>query len=404
MKGSELVVRGNILKDFKIIANIHEWRDQDAYLLLDEIEYKGMKGAVFTYSNPPVHQMGNPALDAYLEGFDRLNAGLSKLEFLLFYSGTDPVHAGGDLKESLDRLDSTNEKRKELQERGASEQEIDALYNWADARLKKGLALYSAIRRASRIVTTVAVCGGGVRFGGSAEVPLMADYLVGDSRSAMCFSEAMIGLIPGWGGVGRTITKAGSQNAQFMAMTCPVVRAPDLKKAGIYDKIIQIDRPLPKKKRTGNKDEDTKIYARDLEENEKHSALLLIPAALELALEKPLARKNSGEQKLANFEDMAGDIERRSNPDTYKGLWGKPLNEVKDEIKKLGRPLAPQSIEKLKELFSILDDLGDDRAFNEENFVTIEMNLDALLYRDPRFREGITATLEQRVADFKEEG
>jgi hypothetical protein len=31
------------------------------------------------------------------------------------------------------------------------------------------------------------------------------------------------------------------------------------------------------------------------------------------------------------------------------------------------------------------------------------MEADARLYRDPRFRTGIIATLEQKVADFKED-
>ena len=44
---------------------------------------------------------------------------------------------------------------------------------------------------------------------------------------------------------------------------------------------------------------------------------------------------------------------------------------------------------------------GDDSAFDEPNFAEVEYRRDAQLYRDPRLREGIAATLEQRIPDFR---
>jgi hypothetical protein len=63
----------------------------------------------------------------------------------------------------------------------------------------------------------------------------------------------------------------------------------------------------------------------------------------------------------------------------------------------LGRPLAPQSIEALNGLLKTYEPAG----FDEEAFVREEADADARLYRDSRFRAGLVATLEQRVADYR---
>jgi hypothetical protein len=94
---------------------------------------------------------------------------------------------------------------------------------------------------------------------------------------------------------------------------------------------------------------------------------------------------------------MAEEVGRRKEPENYSDLWGKPLKEAKDEIAERGRPLAPQSVEALEELLQQFDP----SAFDEESFVAAERDADAALYRDPRLRAGLIATLEQRVADFR---
>jgi len=83
-------------------------------------------------------------------------------------------------------------------------------------------------------------------------------------------------------------------------------------------------------------------------------------------------------------------------PENYSHLWGRPLREVREEIATLGRPLAPQSIEALNDLFEGYDRSG----FDENSFVEREMKADARLYRDKRFRSGLIATLEQQVANY----
>ena len=402
MAGPIDVIRSDKIKGLDNLGPRYTWSEGQAYLYLDAVRFQNTKGGIICYFNPPVHSVGNPGLDAYLDAIRIVSENRDEFQFLIFYGGCDPVHAGGDLKESLSTLDKTIETKKEMEQREASAEEIDALYRWGDMRLEKGFALYSSVRALSQDVRLIALCGGGMRFGGSAEVALMCDYLVGDSRSAMCFSEAMIGLIPGWSGVGRTLNKAGLLNAKFMAMTSAEVKAHQLREIGIYNLLVEMPLSFPKLERTDDREADRARYQQALQKHNDEAGTLLLPKALELGVcptdDIPLLGEAS-RKNLATEEEIAQQVARRKNPETYRGLWGKPLAEVKDQIATLGRPLAPQSIKAIEGLFSGCDP----SRFDEKQFVRAEMEADARLYRDPRFRAGIVATLEGKVADFKED-
>ncbi|HDH86697.1 MAG: hypothetical protein B6I32_01275 [Desulfobacterium sp. 4572_20] len=404
MKGPIRLVRSERIAEYKNLGPLYEWSEGKTYLIIDKVVYKGVSGAVLCYYNPPVHQVGNPGLDAYLEGLDRVFEKRNELQFLILYGANDPVHAGGDLKESLARLDKTLEMKKEKEASGASEEEVDQLFEWADNRLKKGIGLHGSIRKIAKYLRVVAVCGGGTRFGGSAEIPLMADFLVGDSRSGMCFSEATIGLIPGWSGIARTLVKAGAINAEYMAKTAKEVKASQLKAIGTYNVVVDIPFPFPKRRRTDDPEADKAKYQADLETHNDETGMLLLPKGLELGIcpveELPKVGDNERET-LATKEDISVEVDRRKNPENYSELWGKPLREVAEEMATMGKPLAPQSIEALNRL---IDDY-DPSQFDENSFVEKEMKADARLYRDPRFRAGLIATLEQKVGDYRlEEG
>ena len=400
MKGPIRLVRSDKIAEYKNLGPIYEWSEGKAYLMIDRVRFKGKVGAVLCYYNPPVHQVGNPGLDAYLEGLDRVFEKRDDLEFFILYGANDPVHAGGDLKESLNRLDKTLEMKKEKEASGASSEEVDELFKWADDRLKKGIGLHGSIRKIAQYLRVVAVCGGGTRFGGSAEIPLMADFLVGDSRSGMCFSEATIGLIPGWSGIARTLIKAGPINAEYMAKTSKEVKANQLKEIGTYNVVVDIPFTFPKRQRTDDPDADKAKYQEDLETHNDETGMLLLPKGLELGTcpAKEIPKVGDKERKtLAIKEDISLEVTRRKDPENYSELWGKPLREVKDEMAKMGRPLAPQSIEALTNLLEGYDP----PKFDENSFVEKEMKADARLYRDPRFRAGLIATLEQKVGDYR---
>ena len=283
MKGPAGLVRSDRIGGYENLGPIYEWSEGKTYLTIDRVSFKGKTGAILCYFNPPVHQVGNPGLNAYLEGLNKVHEQKDDLEFLVIYGANDPVHAGGDLKESLNRLEITLKTKEEMASAGSSAEEIDLLFDWADDRLKKGLSLHAIIRKIARHLRVVAVCGGGTRFGGSAEIPLMADYLVGDSRSGMCFSEAMIGLIPGWAGIARTLIKAGPVNAAFMAMTSNEVKADQLKGIGTYNEVVQIPFPFPRRGKTGDPDADKANYLAALETHNDDTGILLLPKALEIA-------------------------------------------------------------------------------------------------------------------------
>ena len=400
MSGPIDLVQSKEIEGYRNVGPLYAWNEGKAYLMIDRVSYQGIEGAILCYCNPPVHQVGNPGLDAYLEGLDRVAEKRGDLAFLILYGSNDPVHAGGDLKESLNRLDQTLEAKKEKEAAGASSEEVDSLFQWADGRLEKGIALHAKVRDLARDMRVVAVCGGGTRFGGSAEIPLMADYLVGDSRSGMCFSEAMIGLVPGWAGIARALVKAGRVNASYMAMTSKETKAPDLARIGIYNTVVEVPFAFPKKERTDDPEADKARFLEALSEHDLRTGLLVLPEGLRVATcaEKDIPGVKADERAvLALEEDISQEVDRRVDPGTYDGLYGKPLKEVREEIGRLGRPLAPQSIEALTGLLKGIDP----EHMDESAFVRSEMEADARLYRDRRFRAGLIATLGQSVADYR---
>jgi enoyl-CoA hydratase/carnithine racemase len=216
----------------------------------------------------------------------------------------------------------------------------------------------------------------------------------------MCFSEAMIGIIPGWAGIARVLIKAGMMNAAYMTKTAREVKAFDLKEIGVYNEIVDIPFGLPKWTKTGTSQENEKRYLAALEGHNDRTGLMLLPKGLELATcpveDIPVVGEND-KKILATGDEITLEVERRVNPDSYSHLWGKRLKDVKDDIAKIGRPLAPQSIRTLDSLFEGYDA----SSFDENAFVEKELEADAALYRDPRFLEGLTAMLEQRVPNFK---
>jgi enoyl-CoA hydratase/carnithine racemase len=399
MKGPINLVKSGRIEGLKHLGPIHEWSEGAAYLIVEQVSYKETPGAVVCYYNPPVHQVGNPGLDAYLEGLEKVYSRKGDLKFLILYGANDPVHAGGDLKESLEKLDRTLAMKQEKEKSRAPASEIDKLYGWADNRLKKGIALHGSVRKIAQHLRVVAVCGGGTRFGGSAEIPLMADYLVGDSRSGMCFSEVMIGLLPGWSGVARAIVKAGPINARYMALTGKEVKADKLKAIGIYNVVVDVPIAFPKMRKTGDPKADKAAFADSLDKHDEETGMRLLPIGLEIATcpgqEIPVVKQPA---QLVSESEIAQEVNRRKDPQNYAHLWGKTLKEAGDEISEMARPLAPQSVDALSSLFASYDPA----SFDELAFVRREMEADARLYRDPKFRAGLIATLEQKVADYRE--
>jgi len=137
-----------------------------------------------------------------------------------------------------------------------------------------------------------------------------------------------------------------------------------------------------------------------IEDHDDRTGALLLPEGLELATcpVEEIPSVSERERKiLAEPDEIALEVTRKVDPDHYAHLWGKPLRDVKHEIARLGRPLAPQSIAAIDHLLGTYDT----STFDEERFIHKELRADAALYRDPRFLEGLSALLDQRVPDFR---
>jgi hypothetical protein len=105
LKDSEkLLHRSDNINGYENTGILFEWKKEKAYLTIDKIRFKGRNGAILYYHNPPVHQIGTTALYAFHEGLDRVMEELEKLDYFILYGPNDPVHSGGDLKESLEKL------------------------------------------------------------------------------------------------------------------------------------------------------------------------------------------------------------------------------------------------------------------------------------------------------------
>ena len=112
---------------------------------------------------------------------------------------------------------------------------------------------------------------------------------------------------------------------------------------------------LPEKQRTGDPESDKRRYREALDDHDEKTGAILLPAGLEWATRpaEEIPKVSEGERiNLAEPEEIMSEVSRRVVPYNYSHLWGKSLRDVKDEIERLGRPLAPQSIEAIDNLIS----------------------------------------------------
>jgi enoyl-CoA hydratase/carnithine racemase len=185
-----------------------------------------------------------------------------------------------------------------------------------------------------------------------------------------------------------------------MAMTAKEISAADLKDIGVYNEVVTVPFPFPRRAKTADPLKDGAQYREDLEAANQQTGLLLLPRALELAVcapEEVPSLLTHRKKVLATLEEITAEVESRVDPLNYAPLWNRPLREAREDIGKLGRPLAAQSIKTLERLFAEYNPL----FFDERAFVEKELIADAALYRHPNFLEGLKATLEQRVPDFR---
>jgi len=130
MHGPMRWIRSAEIAQYKNQGPIYEWADGPAYLMIDRVAYGHKAGAILCYHNPPVHQIGTAGLYAFHDGMDVVFNKKAELEFLILCSANAPVHSGGDLKESLIKLQATLKRKRELEASGASGSMWAQPYSW----------------------------------------------------------------------------------------------------------------------------------------------------------------------------------------------------------------------------------------------------------------------------------
>jgi enoyl-CoA hydratase len=78
----------------------------------------------------------------------------------------------------------------------------------------------------------------GYAFGGGFEVALAADFIVASAGAKMGLPEVTLGLIPGFGGVGRLCSRIGAAKAKELLFTGALVAAQEALELGIVNRVF----------------------------------------------------------------------------------------------------------------------------------------------------------------------
>ncbi|MCP4590829.1 MAG: enoyl-CoA hydratase/isomerase family protein [bacterium] len=86
-------------------------------------------------------------------------------------------------------------------------------------------------------VTVAAVHGAAL--GGGCEIALACDFRVAAPAAKIGLPETNLGLIPGWGGIGRIAKIVGPQRARRLVFGGVPIKAEDALKCGLVDEVVQ---------------------------------------------------------------------------------------------------------------------------------------------------------------------
>ncbi|MEE2751410.1 MAG: enoyl-CoA hydratase/isomerase family protein [Myxococcota bacterium] len=155
---------------------------------------------VLTLNRPEVK---NAIDDSLMSGLDDAVQSLSRREDLVSVvvtgAGSDAFCAGGDLK-WLQAFD-TPEKGQGMSRR-----------------------MQDILHRLSALPAPVIAVLNGYAFGGGTEIALAADMRILEAHAFLCFKQAQVGVMTGWGGGGRLLSLVGYGRAFELLTTCPKVK------------------------------------------------------------------------------------------------------------------------------------------------------------------------------------
>jgi len=352
------------------------------FVAVNRIEYSGIPGFTIFYNNPPYHLVGTDILLEYRESLEWIK-DQRDAQFLLAFRHNGPTHVGANLKESQENLRRSND------------------LSWARQRLDIGVTTDSLFAELSERMLTFALANGRDMYGGSTELPFMADHVLIGSRATAYLTEVCIGLIHGWASLVRFLSRTRPENVKYIAMTGEGISAQKLKDAGLVAAVLE----APEYPVSTLKGADASAFW-DHYDIDAHRALFpqalrFISRSVEDISILPVYCNNV---IMPHGNELDGIVNSRADPSNYDGLFGKPLSEAKETVGYPGRPLTPQSIDMLREFFRALEGLGPDEIRGRRNeLVRMEADMDFRLYQEhtERLKRGIDAALNQTVADFK---
>lgn len=364
----------------------------DGYVTVTKTIHNNKPGALFYFANPDgrkLHAVDSVGMAEMYSGVEALEQHADELEFCVFFGAYDPVHAGADITEFAG--DPDYDKIKSHLYRGTE----------LDTRMK---ALWPRLR-------TVGLFAGD-RYGGSVEWPLYAQWGVADSQSTIQFTEVHLGIVPGWNGILNTMLKAGGFNALYMGATGNTVAAPQMKKMGLVQTVVNVPN-VPDRKAIG-RDEWPKVWASHAEGCQEN----LLAAALDLATQAEALQRNSGFD-LTTSGALKTELAERMDTAPYKELQAQIATEAeklgpdadKDELKALGKkaikelnslrkPLAPEAVAAVGQF------VADWGSFDESDILAkfdeighYEADQCTRLMRTGHRRIGVGAVLSRNPAD-----
>jgi len=167
-------------------------------------------------------------MDELEELVDVLEKDHETLAVVLGGAGTDSFVAGGDLKEF-----------RTLTGRRAG--------------LEMALKMHRVLNRLEALEIPSIAAVEGDAYGGGCEVALACDLRVCSWTASFCFRQAVLGIMPGWGGATRLTRAVGRSRALRILLTAATVGAEESYRIGLVDEIAEESHALSDAQALGRK-------------------------------------------------------------------------------------------------------------------------------------------------------
>ena len=122
---------------------------------------------------------------------------------------------------------------------GADITELNALTSagLGAAQARSGQALTRQIERMSK---PVIMAVNGFALGGGCEIAMAGDIIVAGENAKFGQPEVNLGLIPGYGGTGRTTRRVGKGMATYLCLTGEMIDAAEARRIGLVERVVPL--------------------------------------------------------------------------------------------------------------------------------------------------------------------